>query len=136
MGFWFVVRRLLTAVSIVPLRRETVWIQLVCSMYLTLTDVCFKIHLNPYRTKVVTIMERFNDTIVLTLTYFNFLLTDLTPKAEDKYFIGWFYVGLVGILLVSNLSVMLHGAIPDIIEVLKQKIARLKLWCANRKKAK
>ena len=80
-------------------------------------------------------MEKFNDTIVLILTYFNFVQTDLIPAAEDKYFIGWFYVGLVGILVVANLSVMLHGAIPDIIEVLKQKLARLKLWYANRKKA-
>ena len=80
-------------------------------------------------------MEKFNDTIVLILTYFNFVQTDLIPVAEDKYFIGWFYVGLVGILVVANLSVMLHGAIPDIIEVLKQKLARLKLWYANRKKA-
>ena len=126
MGFWFIFRRFLTAIAIVPLRRETVWIQLVCSMYLTLTDICFKIHLNPYRTKVVTMMERFNDTIVLILTYFNFVLTDLIPGEEDKYFIGWFYAGVVGILLVANLSVMLHGAIPDIIELLKQKLAHLK----------
>jgi hypothetical protein len=90
-------------------------------MYLTLTDVCFKIHLNPYRTAAVTRMERFNDTIVLILTYFNFVLTDLMPEVEDKYLIGWFYVSLVSILLVANISVMVHGTVVDTTEECRRR---------------
>ena len=125
---WFVLRRLLTAISIVPLRKQTVWIQLVCTMYLTLTDVCFKIHLNPYRTRIVGTMEKLNDMIVLVLTYFNFLFTDLIPDPVDRYFIGWCYVGTVAILVTSNLSVMITTGIRGLMETIREKLAQLKQW--------
>jgi hypothetical protein len=100
-------------------------------MYLTLTDVCFKIHLSPYKTKTVGAMEKINDMIVLVLTYFNFLFTDLIPEPVNRYFIGWFYVGFVGILLMTNLSVMIRGGISGLMEKVKEKLAQLKHWWAK-----
>ena len=97
-------------------------------MYLTLTDVCFKIHLDPYRTKTIGTMEKLNDMIVLVLTYFNFLFTDLIPDPVDRYFIGWCYVDTVAILITSNLSVMITTGIRGLMESIREKLAQLKQW--------
>jgi hypothetical protein len=51
-------------------------------------------------------MEKFNDLFVLTCSYFPFLFTDLIQSQEDKYLIGWYYTGIVSMLLVTNLAVM------------------------------
>jgi hypothetical protein len=79
-------------------------------------------------------MEKINDLIVLFLTYFNFLFTDLIPEPVNRYFIGWFYVGLVGILLVTNLSVMICCGVTGVMETVKEKLVQVKQCWANRKK--
>ena len=107
---WFLFRRFLTGVNLVYLRNESIWIQLTMNMWLTLVDVCIKIHLSPYESRVGGLMEKLNDCIVLTYAYFPYLFTDLVPKSEDKYFIGWFAMGVVGILIAVNLFVMLKTA--------------------------
>ena len=94
-------------------------------MYLTLTDVCFKIHLDPYRTKTIGTMEKLNDMMVLVLTYFNFLFTDLIPDPVDRYLIGWCYVSVVAILLTTNLSLMIITGLRGMIKSIKKKLAQL-----------
>ena len=96
MSTWFLIRRLLTGVNVVFMRHQPIWFQLTFNMYLTLIDVSLKMHWSPYEDKLAGFMEKFNDCLVLILSYFPFVFTDLTPTAEDKYFIGWFYDGIVG----------------------------------------
>jgi hypothetical protein len=79
-------------------------------MYLTLTDVCFKIHLSPYESKVGGFMEKFNDLFVLTCAYYPYLFTDLIPSQEDKYYIGWYYNGTVCTMVGANLFFILITA--------------------------
>ena len=80
-------------------------------MYLTLADVCVKIHLNPYESRIGGLMEKFNDALVLMMCYFLYLFTSLIPGHEDKYLIGWIYMCIVASLLMANLSVMVHGSL-------------------------
>jgi hypothetical protein len=98
-------------------------------MWLSLTDVCFKIHLSPYKSKVAGFMQKFNDLFVLTCAYYPYLFTDLIPSPEDKYFIGWFYDGTVGTMIAVNLFVIVrttfHGIINKIREmIIKEKIKK------------
>ena len=76
---WFLLRRFLTAVNMVFLRDQTIWIQLTLNMWLSLIDVCVKIEMSPYESRVGGIMEKLNDCCVLTLSYFPYLFTDLIP---------------------------------------------------------
>jgi hypothetical protein len=64
-------------------------------------------------------MEKFNDLFVLTCAYFPYLFTDLIPTQEDKYYIGWYYNGLIGTLIAANLFVITMSAF----EVMKKKIS-------------
>jgi hypothetical protein len=120
MAAWFLLRRFLTAVNVVYLRHQTVWIQLTLNMWLSLTDVCFKIHLRPYKSKVAGFMEKFNDLFVLTCAYYPYLFTDLIPSPEDKYFIGWFYDGTVGTMISVNIFVIVRSAFHDIINKIRE----------------
>jgi hypothetical protein len=52
-------------------------------------------------------MEIFNDTIILISCYFFYLFTDLVPGLDDKYNIGWVYLGLIGFMIVVNVLVMI-----------------------------
>ena len=83
MAAWFLLRRLLTAVNLVYLRHQTIWIQLTLNMWLSLIDVCVKFHLSPYESKLGGFMEKFNDLFALTCAYFPYLFTGLIPEPED-----------------------------------------------------
>ncbi len=131
MAGWFLLRRFLTAVNVIYLRHQTIWIQLTLNMWLTLFDTCVKIHLSPYKSKVGGFMEKFNDFFVLTCAYFTYLFTDLIPSPEDKYFIGWFYDGTVGTLIAANLLVMVKTAFHGIINKIREMILKDKIKKAS-----
>ena len=123
MSNWFLFRRFITAVNLVYVRNLTIWFQLSLSVCLCLADVCIKLYLSPYASTIAGFINFFNDTIVLILSYFMFVFTDLTPSQEDKYLIGWVYNGLVGLLVVSNLFLILYCGIKDVVKKIKAKQA-------------
>jgi hypothetical protein len=132
MTCWFLLRRFLTAVNLVFLRNQTIWIQLTLNMWLSLFDLCVKLDLSPFESKLGGFMDKLNDLFVLTCAYFPYLFTDLTPSQEDKYYIGWFYSGIIGILITANLFVMVVAACQD----LKKKIGRMIYKCKHEKETK
>ena len=68
MLFWFLFRRILTALNLVELRNQTIWIQLTFNMYLSLIDVWLMLHWNPYENKKRSVMEKLNGVVVLLLS--------------------------------------------------------------------
>ncbi len=73
---------------------------------------------------------KFNDLMVLICAYFPYLFTDLIPSPEDKYFIGWFYDGTVGTMIIANLFIMMKTAFHGIIK----KIRKIIMEYRNKKK--
>jgi hypothetical protein len=51
-----------------------------------------------------------------------FCFTDLTRSEEDKYLIGWVYLGIFGSMVGSNILVMVSLALRDAFKILKRKI--------------
>jgi hypothetical protein len=96
-------------------------------MWLSLIDVCFKLHLSPYKSKHVGFIMQLNDLLVLTCAYFPYLFTDLIPSPEDKYFIGWFYDGTVGTMIVANLYVIVKTAFHSIVSKIREMILKKKV---------
>ena len=92
------------------------------NMWLSLIDVCFKLHLSPYKSKLVGFIMQFNDLLVLICAYFPYLFTDLIPSPEDKYFIGWFYDGSVGAMISANLFIMMETAFYDFVKKIRKMI--------------
>ena len=95
-------------------------------MWLSLIDVCLKLDLSPYESKIGGFMEKFNDLFVVTCAYFPLLFTDLIPTQEDKYYIGWFNSGIIGILVTVNLVVMVMTAYQDMKKKISYKIKKCK----------
>lgn len=85
---WFLFRRFLLAINLIFVV-QVIWVQLTINMLLCLADLALKMYLRPYNKDRKGFFMFFNDHVVLFLSYFMYVFTDLTPTQEDKYFIGW-----------------------------------------------
>ena len=119
---WFLFRRLMTAINLVQMRHETKFAQVTINILLCLIDACLKLHWDPYESKINGNMQKMNDIVVLFMSEFMFCFTDLTQSVEDKYLIGWVYLGIFGYLVGSNIFVMVFLALRDIFKTLKREI--------------
>ena len=119
---WFLFRRLMTAINLVPVRHETKFAQITINILLCLIDACLKLHWDPFESKINGNMQKMNDLVVLFMSELMFCFTDLTRSEEDKYLIGWVYLGVFGYLVGSNIIVMVFLALRDVLKALKRKI--------------
>jgi hypothetical protein len=67
MLFWFLFRRALTALNLVELRDQTIWMQLTFNLWLCLADACLIFHWSPYENNFRNGLEKLNCAIVLFL---------------------------------------------------------------------
>ena len=119
---WFLCRRLITAINLVPMRHQTKFIQITINIWLCLIDACLKLHWDPFESKINGHMQKMNDIVVLFMSEFMFCFTDITRSEEDKYLIGWVYLGIFGSMVGSNILVMVSLALRDAFKILKRKI--------------
>ena len=126
---WFLFRRLLTAINLVPVRHETKFVQITINILLCLIDACLKLHWDPFESKINGHMQKMNDIVVLFMSEFMYCFTDLIRSEEDKYLIGWVYLGIFGSMVGSNILVMVFLALRDAIKTLKRKIF---IWTRDR----
>jgi len=122
---WFLIRRLLTGLIVVLLAYQSIWMQLVANVILTLIDTCFTCTLNVYVNKVSFYMAMFNDAIVLLLSYFPFLFTDFILDLETRYFAGWIYIAIVALMVIVNLVVVIRGSVLETAEEARRKAVEL-----------
>ena len=111
----------MTAINLVPMRNETKFVQITINIWLCLIDACLKLHCDPFESKINGHMQKMNDIVVLFLSEFMFCFTDLTRSEEDKYLIGWVYLGIFGYLVGSNILVMVLLALRGALKTLKRK---------------
>ena len=87
---WFLLRRFLTAASIVYLGDQSPIWQIATIMYLSHADMAMKFYLNAFESKTRSIIEKINGIFVFLLSYFPFVYSGLVHEPEQKYDIGWF----------------------------------------------
>jgi hypothetical protein len=85
-------------------------------MMLALADACITFHLCPYESEMDKIMAKFNTTIILILSYFPFLFTNMVPDPEVRYDLGWNFVSLVALMVLVNLIFLIRLTILTAIE--------------------
>ena len=79
-------------------------------------------------------MESFNDFCLLLLCEMLFTFSDLTPDPEIRYWIGWFFIAIIGFLVCVNVLVVAVNGIKSVIVAIlkylkKQKYIRaLRVW--------
>jgi hypothetical protein len=52
-------------------------------------------------------MERFNELVILVLSYFTWTFSDYNSDAEIKYFMGWGFIGVLGFAIFINVVTIL-----------------------------
>ncbi len=87
---WFLLRRFLTAVSVVYLGDQSPIWQIATIMYLSLADMLMTFHLNAFESKTRSMVAKTNGMLVFLLSYFPFVYSGLVHDPEQKYNIGWF----------------------------------------------
>ena len=112
----------MTAINLVCMRHETKFVQITINIWLCLIDAFLKLHWDPFESKINGKIQKMNDMVVLFLSEFMFCFTDLTWSEEDKYLIGWVYIGIFAYLVASNILVMFFLAVRDALKTLKRKI--------------
>lgn len=80
MSNWFLIRRALTAVNLVYVRHLPILFQLTFNVLLCFGDMLIKLYLRPYAPTLAGWINVINDSIVLVLSYFLYVFTDLTPS--------------------------------------------------------
>lgn len=80
MLFWFLFRRILTALNLVELRNQTIWVQFSLNMWLCLIDIWLMLHWTPYDSRLRGVMEKVNGFTVLFLSQLVIMQSDLIPS--------------------------------------------------------
>ena len=63
-----------------------------------------------------------NETFILCNTYHMIVYSDFVPNVEARYQVGWFNIGLVGIMLLINVFVISFSQLKDFLWKLKIKL--------------
>lgn len=65
--------------------------------------------------KTAYYLARYNDAMVLLMSYFPLLFTDFILDLETRYSAGWMYIAVVALMVIVNLSVVVKGTILEIV---------------------
>jgi hypothetical protein len=113
-------RRLSIAVAIVFLKDYIVFSVLIIA-HISLAMICWLADERPYDEKYKNNLEIANEFLVLILSYFGFLFTDYVPNPVIRYKFGYFYIALLALGLLMNLSTMLSFSILNWIRLRRVK---------------
>jgi hypothetical protein len=89
--------------------------------------LCFILLCWPYKTKLNNVVEMLNECFVILTVYIMHGFSFFIPSRDVRYDIGWFYIGIVGVVFILNLSVMIQKAVLFVLMKIKQFTAKKQL---------
>lgn len=122
---YFIIRRMAFMV-ITFLLIDFVLIQLFALLFLTMAATCYILHFLPFEEPLMNKLEVMNESFTIFLIYTLFCFTDITGNVQDRYLIGFIFIGAT----VGCISVHLYFIFTDIAKQLyysiKSKLAQFK----------
>ena len=82
----------------------------------------------PYSSKLMNLLELFNDLATLVCLYVYILFTNINLEAQSRYDLGWHFIGLVIAIMALNMIVIMGVVINKVYKVVTFK---LKQYCNN-----
>jgi hypothetical protein len=76
-------------------------------MLSSLMMISFLITVKPFSEPFLNRIEIFNETALLTSSYFMFLFTDFVEDVELRSKLGWAYIGIVAAMIGVNWACMI-----------------------------
>ena len=98
-------------------------LQVNTSLFLTLIVIAYMLHVKPFAEPSMNKQEIINETSVLVASYLLYLYTEYVSDAEMRYNLGWVHVGILGINLLINLSIMARVTVMSCKLKFKRKAA-------------
>ena len=89
--------------------------------------LCFILLCWPYKTKLNNVVEMLNECFVILTVYIMHGFSFFIPSRDVRYDIGWFYIGVVGVVFILNLSVMIQKVVLFVLMKIKQFKAKKQL---------
>lgn len=81
----------------------------------------------PYKTLLNNVVEMLNECFVILTVYIMHAFSLFIPDRDVRHDIGWFYISLVGIAFVLNLSVVIQKVVLFVLLKIKQFKAQRQL---------
>ena len=111
-------------------------IQIAFFIMSSLFSACYLIWNNLYVNHVTNTLERFNELMMLSQSYWMLTFTDWydTPEGteQEKLMIGWIVCGLLVIQILVNTITILICTLKDLIVAIKKLRYRYRVWSFKR----
>jgi hypothetical protein len=102
-------------------------------MVSSLFCLCFILLFRPYKTALNNVVEMLNESFVIATVYIMHGFSFFIPSHSTRYKIGWFYIGIVGIVFILNLAVIIQKIVLFAMEKIRRFKAQKRLM--NKKNA-
>ena len=104
----FILRRLIF-VFFVIMMGYFVWAQIAVQFACCTFMIIYYGHFWPFEEHTLTKLEVFNEIIIMGSAYFMLAYTDWIPRAETRYTMGWYFIGLILVHLGFHMSLLIHN---------------------------
>ena len=78
----------------------------------------------PYSSKLMNMLELFNELATLVCLYVYILFTNINLEAQSRYDLGWHFIGLVIAIMALNMIVIMGVVLKSVVCIIKSKINR------------
>ena len=116
----FLGRRLIYALTIMFISNTS--FQLIITLFCSLAIICYLARCRPIATWLGNFLELLNESTFLVLVYMNFLFTEFVADIEMRYFIGYVFLGVIGISLGLNFFFILKTILTQAYSFIKRKL--------------
>ena len=112
--FLFMIRRLIMALTITLLDVNVV-LQMEIAVNCSLFMLCWLLTVKPLESKSKNRLECINEYFILLFTYWQLMFTNFVPVAVTRYLFGYVYLGLLGLLVLTNVGITVHSIFSEFI---------------------
>ena len=71
------------------------WSQIAIQFSASVASIIYLNYVWPFEEHLITKLEIFNEVISIQLCYVMLCFTDWVPKAQTRYYIGWFFIAVL-----------------------------------------
>ena len=111
--FWFVTRRLIFALICIWAEKDFM-LQISCSLAACLVNICYMCAYQPFEERKILALEVMNEVTNLILLYHVMCFTRFIPNAEDRYQLGWSFIGFISCNMLVHFVLLVKDTVLTI----------------------
>ena len=96
------------------------------AVHCSLLMLSWLIQVKPFDATYKNYLETFNEFIILSLSYIDFLFTDFVEDPVARYSFGYIYISIIAFGLLINVITMGTASLIDLVRACKRRMNRRK----------